>query len=92
MSGAPRRVPPPQVYSQVPSSPPRGPSYNTPLNASAQQRNPYGRSAHEETVQGVQSGAIGGGYGPYSVCYLLCPLTVIVMLNQWRCFTFSVST
>ncbi|KAI5119192.1 hypothetical protein M0805_004447 [Coniferiporia weirii] len=74
MSHAPRRVAPPTVYSQVPSSPPRQSSLGgAPFNAGSQRNPPSSsyvyaqqQSGPEETAQGVQTGAIGSGYGPYS--------------------------
>ena len=69
-----RRVPPPAVYSQVPSSPPRQAPFGaprSPLDAATQRHPSYGHSYRpvpEDTAQSVQTGAIGSGYGPYSVC------------------------
>ena len=74
MSHASRRVAPPSVYSQVPSSPPRLNSLAAPYSSGAS-RNPsaqysYSNAGREETIQNVQTGAIGSDFGPYSVSHI----------------------
>lgn len=75
MSHVPRRVPPPnQQYYAVPQSP-SGPSRAgyQPQPPVLLQPNPqpsqYTGGTRNETTYGVATGAIGGGYGPYSVSF-----------------------
>lgn len=63
-------------YSAVPQSPRGGPpaaqQYNQ-ARGPPPQRSTSAASVHQgrgSIAQGVATGAIGGAYGPYSVCYL----------------------
>jgi beta-glucan synthesis-associated protein KRE6 len=82
MANPSRRAPPPQEYYAVPQSP-RSQGHG-PTSGMSQQyaprppaRSPSGASTSHAPVsrgviaQGVATGAIGGGYGPYSVRLLL---------------------
>ncbi|RPD62832.1 glycoside hydrolase family 16 protein [Lentinus tigrinus ALCF2SS1-6] len=70
MPPPPRRVPPPSSqYYAVPQSPSGSRSYQTqpPQTPIYGQRAPTGHLTNKnDTTQGVATGHIGGGYGPYS--------------------------
>lgn len=89
MAQAHRRVAPPSVYSQVPTSPPNhgavgGPVYSSgSYHRNARQPSyPQPQAGPEETAQGVQVGTIGGGYGPYSVSFLWSKSEYADMFSQ----------
>jgi hypothetical protein len=82
MANPPRRVPPPslQDYAAVSTVAPTSPKSQRVRSRSgrlAKQKSPAGgRVPQAAMTQGVASGSIGGGYGPYAV-RILCPFFVL---------------
>lgn len=90
MAAPQRRVPPPnQQYYAVPQSPqasrfqPQSQPMPAPQPSTSQ-------GPRNDTTYGVAIGAIGGGYGPYSVRFICSSLDVYGSLIAYFYFTLCV--